>query len=439
MRRPLELLHERFATRSVDNFISRVYSISKHYGLDVHKYKRSLLDFINLMKKYNFKPTLPVTAIVLEKNPNLFHYLQSLGVEFAVHGYLHIDYSNMDKDTLFAHLKNAKEIFQRNNISFSGFRYPYLRKDKEKINFLAKSGFEWDSSQVVSWFFYKKDIFPENIWKNYQRILATYEPIDNETFFTLPYFIDGMVEIPVSVPDDEILIERLRLHDGGYVQSIWENMFHETIRNREMMILQVHPERFYNYRFALEHLLNLSSLNKDAWTASLGEIAEWWKERNNFQFQVKKISNNRFRVLSNTTERATILIKNGLLNSRRKMDNYTIITGNHWEISSPVQPVIGVDPDSNMKIMQFLKEEGFPCEIISDSSLQYAFSINHRGKLTYKDKRHYLDSINNCPNPVFRFWRWPYNNKACFAVTGDIDSVNIWDFFTRFYSPTGIK
>ena len=439
MIRSFELLHHRIATRSIDNFISRAYSISKHYGLDVQKYKRSLLDFINLMNEYHFKPTFPVTAIVLEKNPSLFRYLQNLGVEFAIHGYLHIDYSNMDNRILVDHLKCAKEIFKSYNISFTGFRYPYLCKDQTKIDLLAESNFEWDSSQVVSWYLSNKDILPENMWQNYQRILATYQPEDNETCFTLPYFINKMVELPVVVPDDEILIERLRLNDGEQLRSIWENMLHDTIRNREMMVLQVHPERFQNYRSALKHLLTLTNMRADIWCTPLGEIAKWWKERAGFRFQIKSVSKRRYHVESNASTRATILIKNSLFNTDQKIDNYTIISGNHWEISSPVKPVIGIDPNSNKQVIKFFEGEGFPCEIISDPNHAYAFTVNHPGKLTYEDKRNFLVSIDNCTNPLLRFWRWPNSYKACFAVTGDIDSVNIWDFFTRFYGRTTKK
>ncbi len=391
------------------------------------------------MKKYHLKPTFPLTAIVLEKNPNLFQNLQSLGVEFAIHGYLHIDYSNVDKKILADHLNRAKEIFHRNKISFSGFRYPYLCKDQAKIDFLAESDFQWDSSQVVSWYLSPKDIFAENVWQNYQKILATYQPQDNETCFTLPRFIDTMVEIPVAVPDDEILIERLRLNDGEQIRSIWANMLHETIRNREMMILQVHPERFQNYRSALKYLLTLTNMRTDVWCTSLGEIARWWKERANFRFKIKPISKKRYRVESHASDCATILIKNGLLNSDQKIDNYTIVSGNHWELSSPVKPVIGIGPNSSKQVMKFLEGEGFPCEIISDSSHDYAFTANHQGKLAYEDKRNLLESIDNCPNPLLRFWRWPDSYKACFAVTGDIDSVNIWDFFTRFYGRAAKK
>ena len=43
-----------------------------------------------------------------------------------------------------------------------------------------------------------------------------------------------------------------------------------------------------------------------------------------------------------------------------------------------------------------------------------------------------LAIINSAPCPLVRFWRWPNKAKSAFAISGDVDSITIFDFFRRF-------
>lgn len=47
-------------------------------------------------------------------------------VEFVVHGYTHIDYSQLAPQEQLAHLLRAREVFADLGITAVGFRSPYL-------------------------------------------------------------------------------------------------------------------------------------------------------------------------------------------------------------------------------------------------------------------------------------------------------------------------
>ena len=51
-----------------------------------------------------------------------------------------------------------------------------------------------------------------------------------------------ILEIPVSLPDDEIMIDRLKLNPGK-VGKIWVKMCRSLIKTDAIPVIQIHPER----------------------------------------------------------------------------------------------------------------------------------------------------------------------------------------------------
>jgi len=415
----LHLLKERFKTRSLGSVFSRVYTFFMRYGLDSRQFARTLFNFIRLVKKYDVTPTLPVTASVVKKHPSLFQKVQAMGVELAVHGYKHVDYTLLRSDVVRTHFQNAVKIFQQYNIDYSGYRFPYLRRTDEKISLLGTAGFKWDSSEVISWNSLNPQVFGKRRWTAYQKILETYQAVDADKYSTLPHIRNGIVEIPVSVPDDDILIERLGLKNTESIAKIWERMVHRVHENGELLVLQVHPERFLWYKNALEKVLRLSKSWEDVWIAPIGEIVSWWREREKFDFRVEKISTNRYKITANCTGRATILQKDKIVKKRI------------WEVENPRKPIIGLAPETSPEVVDFLKTEGFACEVTKNPG-ECSLFLEHETSSVEKWKERILKSIEKNKFPLLRFWRWPDGAKYSLAVSGDIDYVDLWDYWERF-------
>ncbi len=413
------LLTERFKTRTVDSAFSRFYTFFVRYGFDSQQFTRTLFEFIRLVKKYDVTPTLPVTASVVKRHPSLFQKVQAMGVELAVHGYKHVDYTLLKSDIVRIHFKNAAKIFQQYNINYFGYRFPYLRQSEEKIDLLEAAGFKWDSSKVISWDSLNPEIVGKKGWAAYQKILKTYQAADAGKYATLPCIRKNIVEIPVSVPDDDILIERLGLRDTKSIAKIWRRMLSSVHENGELLVLQVHPERFWWYKNALEKILRLSKSWGDVWIAPIGEIANWWMEREKFNFNIERISNTRYKITANCTDRATVLQKDKIIKRRV------------WEIESPRKPVIGLSPATAAEVVNFLKTEGFVYQITSNPHECNIF-LGHKANSDKGWKERILKFIEKNKFPLIRFWRWPAGAKCSLAISGDIDYVDVWDYWERF-------
>ncbi len=428
------MLKSRLKIRSVGSTLSRIQSIFQHYGMNDIRFSRTLCEFIRLMQNYHIVPTLPVTAVVLDRNPRLFYNFQDVGVEFAIHGYRHIDYTQLTTDEINEHLESAIEIFTKHGIQWSGYRFPFLRWNKENIELLGAGGMKWDSSQVISWDSLNPKRFSKQEWLNYTKILQTYRPVDAADTQSLPVMLDNLIEIPVSVPDDDMLIGRLGLTDQEMMVDIWYGILQSTRERGELFVLQVHPERFNCYKKALERVVRSAREGGDVWIAPLGEIARWWKEKESFDLDIKKISRHRFGIHIHASDRATVLLQNanGLRTGRRYIGKGSVIAEKYWELESPVRPVLGVAANTPLEVIQYLKEEGFIIEFSEDPN-DCSYFLNFTGRLGGKEKRQILQNIEKSKFPLIRFWRWPHNSNCCLAVSGDIDNVTIWDFMERFH------
>jgi peptidoglycan/xylan/chitin deacetylase (PgdA/CDA1 family) len=409
-------------------------SIMNRYGLNNGRFSASLFSFVQLMIEYGIVPTLPVTAIVLDRYPNLFKRIQDMGVEFAVHGYKHVDYTQLESKRIVEHLQRAVEIFDKHGIPWSGFRFPFLRCDEERIDMLSREGFQWDSSRVISWNHLKSEDFTPMAWQAFQNILNTYRPMNADDCQTLPAVNGGLIEIPVSIPDDDMLIERLGIKNSHRLTNIWNRMLSEIRKKGELFVLQVHPERFFEFRMAVERLIHKAAGDGDVWFTSLEELTDWWREREEFRFDIAKVSKKRFRIRAECSDRATVLFKNGNNHIERNRfgGNESIVDDRVWEIQSPAKPIIGIGSNTPADVVGFIGKKGYAYGVsgIPEDFNCYIDCRDYRGRETEKDLTR---RIEDCPYPLLRFWRWPDKARYAFAVTGDIDGVDLRDFWERFH------
>lgn len=404
-----------------------MYALFRRYGITSDKFVWSLNHFVRLTKQFQVVPTLPVTASVVDRHPRIFQRLQNQGVEIAVHGKIHIDYTQLNINETRDHLYQAAEIFRKHGIRYLGYRFPFLRKNDERIKLLREPGFLWDSSEVISWNSLDSNMFHHKNWKDYEKILKTYRADDADRKRSLPHIENELVEIPVSVPDDDIIIERLGIRDADLIYSIWEKMVLRVRNRKELLVMQMHPERYNIYKNALRRILKLITEQSDAWIASLGEIAQWWQERNSFQLRMTRLNSNRYQIHVDCTERATILMNHGAFNDSDKMRN-----ARNLEIESRKKPIIGIDPDTTYNVFELLKREGYPYEV-STRRHDYNYFLKHVGEFNLNDEKQLLQSIDHHQYPLINFWRWPDEHRYAFALTGDIDGVDLWDYGERLY------
>ncbi len=239
-------------------------------------------DFAALAARYDARVTFPVTALTLERHPKLLRTLLGDGVtvELAIHGYRHIDHSLLAAPALAGTIAQATDLFRAQHIPFTGFRAPYLRWNNDLLAALAAAGLTYDSSQPILWPVVDRATLAPGERQALDTLLAFDRPAPAETTPALPFWVGDLLELPVSFPDDEMLVERLRLREAGAIAQYWIAAFDQCHVRGELFVLQLHPERFPLCAAALERVLDhVARLGPAVWRASLGDVAAWWRQQ----------------------------------------------------------------------------------------------------------------------------------------------------------------
>ena len=171
------------------------------------------------------------------------------GCEVAVHGLRH-DGRDLSVQELPIRLPAMRAWAER--WGATGFRAPATHRQWE---LMPRLGFDYDSSY--------SDV-------------ARYEPQAGGSCSWLPFFIDDLVELPITLPMDHTLFELLGHADG----SVWHEKA-ALLRDRGgMALLLTHPDYLDDTRLR-EYELFLETVAGDetAWFALPREVSTWWRRR----------------------------------------------------------------------------------------------------------------------------------------------------------------
>ena len=412
-------------------FLLRAFQIIRRYGLSSKKMESKLNQYINILREHNISPTFPITAEILKRHPHIIEKYLNDGVEFAIHGYQHTDYSMLSEEELLQHLGNSVALFEKNNITFSGFRFPYLKFDKKCMDALSRFPIKWDSSSSIYWDV-MSDLKAKNVkWQNYENMLNQYDYKDSLSHISLPRIYGNLLEIPVSLPDDDLL-ERLGVKGNGLAEEIWGGILVQTYLRGELFALQLHPERILLLREALVSTVETSrQLSPRVWIATMGDIYKWWAEKKSFSVNLNEKGNGVYEVEAKCSAQATVLAKLNGFENGKFYHGFDIVKERRFSIKSKTRPIIGIPESSPAELREFLKNEGLIYEINGNKE-QYSTYLDNFRDFSEKDELKALDIINKADSPLIRFWRWPSGCKSALTITGDIDALTSMDFFSRF-------
>jgi peptidoglycan/xylan/chitin deacetylase (PgdA/CDA1 family) len=411
------------------NLLRRSTSILRRYGVTTSRLAQELESFAELARRYDARPTFPITSVVMERHPHLIRKLHDRGVEFAIHGHYHIDHLTLSPAVQRRQLALAQRNFRQAGISVRGFRAPYLRFNAQTLSALRELSLDYDASQGIYWEMPGGGEAPA-----YRRALSFYRALPAATQLSLPTMTEGVVRIPYSLPDDEALTERLSFDTAAARSKVWLAILQQTIYLGELFTVGLHPERTTLFIEPLRAVLEMASLSSPpVWLACLAEIAQWWRERAAIKLQLESLGNRRYRAVVTGSDRATILLRNATLAlpERRWAEGYCRVTDTTFEFEAPVRPVVAIAPGTDDTVADFLSEQGYLIEIGAKRT-DCAFFVERRASFSPAEQRPLLVSIEAGAEALVKVGRWPDGAHSALALTGDIDALTLWDYGLRF-------
>ena len=423
-----------FAARAKGPFalLKRARSVANHYGLTPAKMDQALHLFAQILRRFDCGASFPITAVALKRNSETIAKYMDQNIEFAVHGYTHINYSQLAPEEQLAHLCHAREIFADMGITAVGFRSPYLRRGNHLYAAIEAAGFSYASNQPVIWDALDADDFASSTYAGYERAINFYDPWLASERLSLPQLCSQIVEIPVSLPDDEILLDRLGGENNGLVEKAWRRILSQTYQWGELFTIQLHPERIVGCGDGLSAVLaEARTLTPSVWIARLDEIAAWWRARAEATVEITDVGDGGFHLVVAGPGGVTVLARAVEVDAPTKpwADGYRQMKAMLFTVCSPLRPFIGLSPGASPKLTDFLRQQGYIVEI-SEEGHRYSYYFDQE-EFVAEQERPLLAQIEGTNQPLVRLGRWLNGARSALVVTGDIDALTLWDYGLR--------
>jgi peptidoglycan/xylan/chitin deacetylase (PgdA/CDA1 family) len=392
---------------------------------------RSLRRFSDVLRRFECSATFPITAVTLKRHGDTIAKYLDQNIEFAVHGYTHVDYGKLAPQTQLVHLQHAREVFAHAGMMPMGFRSPYLRRDDHLYSAIEAAGFFYVSNQPILWDALDDGVLAPATIASYERALAFYNPWQASERLSLPRHEGNLVEIPIALPDDEILIERLG-GTKGLVRDTWQRILSQTYQRGELFTLQLHPERIDLCADGLSAILTEArALTPAVWCARLDEIAAWWKARAGTIQEVSGAEDGEYHCIVSGPKGTTVLARAIEVNAPSSpwTNGYQEVKATRFTFKSPLRPLIGLSPSTSNILGSFLRQQGYIVET-SQERERYTCYID-QVNFDISQEHSILAQIEGSGCPLLRLGRWPNGAQSALAITGDIDALTLWDYGLR--------
>jgi peptidoglycan/xylan/chitin deacetylase (PgdA/CDA1 family) len=429
-------------TKGLPNFTRRLWTVFTRFGFSESRTKKALYSIINLLRSYNSAPTFFVPAVVLRRHIRLIAEIASKGAEIGIHGYVHNDYRTLSEYEQYKQTDRAISVFRHARIIHQGFRNPYLGWTEESLRVFAALGFTYESNEAVIHDVIDLSHFPPSLRSGFEKSLKLFQAIPCSAYTLRPHFEGSLLRIPTSIPDDEMLFDRLRITDPEELGYIWSRVMQRVYDYGGLYTLNLHPERGILCARALEILLKYAhSQPGHVWLTTLDDVARWWKERRAFRLNITPLAPEHWSVEATCTPRATLYARNLII------EQEILTTSSHAEkrvcdhrcvVQAKQCPCIALSPQTPDEVLNFLYEQGYPALRSPEGDAEmYSLYLNMPEGLgaTREEQRQrciaLVQQVEQLDGPFLYFGCWPNNHQAALAISGDIDSVTVQDFFLR--------
>jgi peptidoglycan/xylan/chitin deacetylase (PgdA/CDA1 family) len=393
---------------------------------------------------YGTAPTIFVPAVVARRHRRLMAQLAGKGAELGLHGYVHNDYRLLPADDQLRQTRRGLAVFAGEALPCSGTRNPYLGWTPDSTAIYERLGLAYDSNEAVAHDVVPVETLTPLARAGYEKSLMLFQAIAPSACALRPHFEGRLVRVPVSLPDDEILFDRLRITEPAAIGAIWSAAFDRVYALGGIFVLNLHPERGVLCRDALATLLaHAEQQPLPVWAAPLREVAAWWEERSRFRLRVARADGERdaWCVTATCSPRATLLARNAATAGDaaspwhgviRRLRTHAVV------IHAQRMPCVGLSDRTPQAIDAFLYAQGYPvvrgtwaeegrCGLRLD--LPEGLGTTRGAQL--ERGAAIVRAVEGSEGPLVYFGAWPDGAGAAISISGDLDSVTIQDFFLR--------
>src|SRR5207247_4358330 len=181
-------------------------------------------------------------------------------------------------------------VFQRTPISYQGFRNPYLGWTEDSLGVFTELGFIYESNEAVIHDVIDLDRFSPLLKSGFEKSLKLFQALPSNAYTLRPHFEGPLLRIPISIPDDEMVFDRLRITGSEEVGDIWSRIMRRVYDLGGLYVLNLHPERGILCKQALDKLLSYASNQAlPVWVTCLKDIAHWWEKRSRFRLKITEL------------------------------------------------------------------------------------------------------------------------------------------------------
>lgn len=440
----MNLISFSIKTKGIHNFARRLWTVFTRFGITESRTRRALRSTIETLRQYDAAPTFFIPAVVLRRHHKLLAEISRCDAEIGIHGYVHNDYRFLSEAKQFKQTEQAISLFRSTNTPYQGFRNPYLGWTEESLTVFTALDFTYESNQAIIHDVIDLDLLAPVIRSGYEKSLALFQALTCNVYTLRPHFVGPLVRIPTSIPDDEMLFDRLRITEPEEVGGIWSRVMQRVYDFGGVYTLNLHPERAVPCKKALTKLLYYADNRPlPVWLARLQDIAQWWKERSRFRLVITPLAFERWQVQTLCSSHATLLGRNLTVENQPSLawhGNDKRLQVCDCIIKATTCPCIGLSPQTPQEVADFLQEQGYPVmQSVQEESYPYALYLDLPDGFgttpgeQFQQRSLLIQQIEQLDAPLLYFGCWPDGKRAALAITGDIDSVTIQDFFLRIF------
>ena len=433
-------------TKGAHNFARRLWTVFARFGFSDARSRRTLLAILATVRQYGGSPTFFIPAVVLRRHPELINEIAFCGAEIGIHGYVHNDYRSLSDASQHEQTQQAMAVFHDVHLPFQGFRNPYLGWTEDAVRSFEALGFTYDSNEAIVHDVVDLSTLTPTLRSGFEKSLELFQAITPSAYTLRPHFEGTLARIPTSIPDDEMLYDRLRITDQTALSDIWRSVMRRVYDLGGIYTLNLHPERGVLCKPALSRLLAFSQQQDlPVWVTSLREVEQWWRERRAFRMTLEPTGEATWRVQASCAPRATILARHltvdGAALSPWSGEESSVESGvesSAFTVHAANCPCIALSPQTPASVEEFLLEQGYPAQRVEPArapgyslALDLPEGLGESRSEQIARRSALVAEIEALDKPLLRFGVWPDRARAALSITGDIDSITIQDFFLR--------